>query len=259
MALRALIFDVDGTLAETEFDGHRIAFNEAFAAAGLDWHWDVPTYRRLLAVTGGKERMLAWWREVEPAAAESPGAQARIRALHVDKDARYKGLLTSRSVDLRPGIARLLAEARGAGLRLAIATTTSAGNVHALLRHTLGEASIGWFEVIGAGDSVAAKKPAPDIYLQVLAALGLDADEAVAFEDSVPGLAAALAAGLPCVVTASLMSAGERFDNRALAVLDHLGEAGAPASGMVAGNAWRGQVDLQALHHWLEVRNHGER
>ncbi len=250
MALKALIFDVDGTLAETEFDGHRVAFNEAFAAAGLDWHWDVPTYRRLLAVTGGKERMAAWWRECDPVVAVEPGTAARIRALHEAKTLRYMQLVASGRLELRPGVARLLTEARTAGLRLAVATTTSLDNVHALLSHTLGPESIDWFEVIGAGDSVAAKKPAPDIYLQVLAALGIEPDQAIAFEDSAPGLASALAAGLRCVVTPSLMSAGERFDARALAVIDHLGEDGAPASGFAPGGAWLGRVDPLTLREW---------
>jgi beta-phosphoglucomutase-like phosphatase (HAD superfamily) len=250
VALQALIFDVDGTLAETEFDGHRIAFNEAFAAAGLGWHWDVSTYRRLLAVTGGKERMAAWWRECDPTAAAEPGTAARIRALHEAKTARYVQLVAGGRLELRPGAARLLQQARQAGLRLAIATTTSLDNVHALLRHTLGPTSIEWFEVVGAGDSVAAKKPAPDVYLQVLAALGIEPDEAIAFEDSAPGLASALAAGLRCVVTPSLMSAGERFDARALAVIDHLGEDGAPASGFAPGGAWHGQVDPLTLRQW---------
>lgn len=254
MVLKALIFDVDGTLAETEFDGHRMAFNQTFAAVGLGWHWDVPTYRRLLAVTGGKERMAAWWHECDPVAAADPGTMARIRALHEAKTARYTRLVEAGQLALRPGVARLLAEARAAGLRLAIATTTSLDNVHALLRHTLGPASIDWFDVIGAGDSVAAKKPAPDIYLQVLDGLGIDPGQAIAFEDSAPGLASALAAGLPCVVTPSLMSAGERFDERALAVIDGLGEAGAPASGFAAGSAWRGWVDPGTLHRWHGIR-----
>jgi beta-phosphoglucomutase-like phosphatase (HAD superfamily) len=250
VALQALIFDVDGTLAETEFDGHRVAFNEAFAAAGLGWHWDVPTYRRLLAVTGGKERMFAWWRECDPGGAAEPGTAERIRSLHEAKTLRYTRRVEAGELALRPGVARLLAEARAAGLRLAIATTTSLDNVHALLRHTLGPESIDWFEAIGAGDSVAAKKPAPDIYLQVLAALGIEPDEAIAFEDSAPGLASALAAGLPCVVTPSLMSAGERFDERVLAVIDHLGEDGAPASGFAAGSVWHGRVDPLTLREW---------
>ncbi|RZU02343.1 HAD-IA family hydrolase [Rivibacter subsaxonicus] len=253
MALKALIFDVDGTLAETEFDGHRVAFNEAFAAARLGWHWDLPTYRRLLAVTGGKERMLAWWRELDPVGAEAGDVPARIRELHFDKTARYAALVAAGRMQLRPGVERLLGEARAAGLRLAIATTTTFDNVEALLRHTLGEEATGWFEVIGAGDAVAAKKPAPDIYRHVLARLGIDANEAIAFEDSGPGLASALAAGLACVVTPSLLAADAPFDERALAVIDHLGEDGAAAGGIALGRPWRGVLGPATLAAWRRV------
>lgn len=198
--LQAILWDVDGTLADTELDGHLPAFNEAFAEAGLPWHWDRATYLELLAVTGGKERMLAWWQRVDPAGAAAPGVAERIRALHAAKTARYTARVAAAQVTLRPGVARLIDQARAAGIRQAIATTTSPENVHALLAATLGPEAPGWFEVIGAGDVVAAKKPAPDIYHWVLDRLGLPAAACVAIEDSAAGASAALAAGLPTLV-----------------------------------------------------------
>ena len=184
--LRALVWDVDGTLAETEHDGHRIAFNQAFADEGLAWHWDEDLYRALLATTGGKERMLGWWQRVDPAAAAAPEAAARIVRLHARKTAIYVDLVARGAVQLRPGVARLLHATREAGITLAIATTTSPDNVQALLQATLGADSPGWFACIGAGDVVPAKKPAPDIHLWVLQRLGLVAEDCLALEDSAP-------------------------------------------------------------------------
>jgi beta-phosphoglucomutase-like phosphatase (HAD superfamily) len=201
--LRALVWDVDGTLAETEHDGHRVAFNQAFAENCLDWHWDEVLYRDLLATTGGKERMRAWWQRLDPAGAASPDATARIARLHARKTAIYGDLVAQGAVHLRPGVQRLLRDARADGLTLAIATTTTPDNVQALLQATLGPDSPGWFACIGAGDVVTAKKPAPDIYHWVLQRLGLAATDCLALEDSAPGSAAAVAAGLPTVVTRS--------------------------------------------------------
>lgn len=209
--LRALVWDVDGTLAETEHHGHRIAFNQAFAEAGLPWVWDETLYRDLLATTGGKERMLGWWQRLDPVAAAAPGAAARIAGLHARKTAIYVNLVAGGAVQLRPGVARLLHAARAEGLVLAIATTTSPDNVQALLQATLGAGSPGWFACIGAGDVVPAKKPAPDIYRWVLRRLGLAAGDCLALEDSAPGCAAALAAGLPTVVTRSRYTAADQM------------------------------------------------
>ncbi len=211
MPLEALIFDVDGTLAETE-EIHRAAFNAAFAAAGLEWHWDVALYTRLLDTTGGKERIR---RHAEMAGLPIPSA-AEIAALHADKTARYVDLVHGGAVELRPGIAQLLKDAAAAGLRLAIATTTSRPNVDALLAATL---KADPFEVIAAGDEVAAKKPAPDVYLLALARLGLPAAACIAIEDTQNGLAAATRAGLRTVITPSLYG-GLSFSPAPLLVTD---------------------------------------
>jgi HAD superfamily hydrolase (TIGR01509 family) len=208
----ALIFDVDGTLAETEVV-HLAAFNAAFAAAGLPWHWSEADYGRLLTTTGGKERIARFVRERGTAA--DPGL---VAAVHRDKTARYAAMIAAGGVALRPGVAELLAAARAGGVRLAVATTTTPDNVEALVRATMGEAAAAVFEVIAAGDEVAAKKPAPDVYDLALSRLGLPTAGCVALEDSRNGLLAAKAAGLFAVVCPSRFTAGEDFAGADLVV-----------------------------------------
>ncbi len=225
--MEALIFDVDGTLADTERDGHRIAFNAAFAAAGLDWHWDAGLYGELLAITGGKERIRYYVDQYRTDYQKSADFDAMVARLHAAKTAHYTALLGEGGIPLRPGVRRLLEEARACGVRLAIATTTTPANVSALLHHAISPQAESWFEVIGAGDAVAAKKPAPDIYYYVLERLGLAANRCMAFEDSENGLRAALSAGLRTVVTVNDYTRNHHFHGATI-VLDHLGEPGKP-------------------------------
>lgn len=224
--LQALIFDVDGTLADNERDGHRVAFNEAFAAHGLDWRWSADTYGQLLCIAGGKERIRYYLQHYKPAFTH-PQLDGFIAELHADKTRRYTDMLAQGQIPLRSGVRRLLDEARSAGLRLAIATTTSDSNVRALLRHCVDESAESWFEVIGAGDVVSAKKPASDIYHMVLQRLGLAPGQCLAFEDSRNGLRAALGAGIRTVVTTCDYTRNEDFSGACL-VLDQLGEPGHP-------------------------------
>lgn len=248
MTLAALIFDVDGTLAETE-EVHRRAFNEAFAAAGLPWAWDAPLYAELLGVAGGKERMRHY---IEASGAQPALDAAAIARLHRDKTARYAALVATGEVVLRPGVARLLDEAEAAGLRLAVATTTSPASVDALLRATLGPDSLARFAVIAAGDVVAAKKPAPDIYLMALEALHLAPGQCIAIEDTPNGLRSAAGAGIPTVVTTSRYGGTAGFEG-ALAVVDGLGGPGAPCR-VLQGPAIDGLVvTLASLRRWAAL------
>ncbi|SFC95276.1 haloacid dehalogenase superfamily, subfamily IA, variant 3 with third motif having DD or ED [Thiohalospira halophila DSM 15071] len=243
--LKALLFDVDGTLADTERDGHRVAFNRAFADAGLDWHWDEPLYGELLAITGGKERIrhyLAQHRPDEDLPADLDGL---IADLHAAKTRHYTELLATGAIPLRPGVERLLREAREAGLRLGVATTTTPANVTALLESTLGPESVEWFEVIAAGDIVPAKKPAPDIYHYALEHMGLGPGEALAFEDSANGVRSSVAASLPTVVTVNDYTRDHDFTG-AVTVLDSLGEPGAPAFTLAGAALEEGVLDRAA-------------
>ena len=225
--LKALLFDVDGTLADTERDGHRVAFNRAFAEAGLDWNWDVALYGELLAVSGGKERIRFFIEKWRPAFELTEDRDTFISELHRVKTRHYLELMAQGLIPLRPGVARLLNEAREAGVRLAIVTTTTPENVTALLGSTLGDASISWFDVIAAGDIVPGKKPAPDIYLYALDKLRLDATECLALEDSDNGLRSAAGAGIGTLVTVNGYTRGQDFSGAAL-VVDQLGDIDIP-------------------------------
>ncbi|MHB0973191.1 MAG: HAD family hydrolase [Thiobacillus sp.] len=250
MTLHALLFDVDGTLADTERDGHRPAFNQAFADAGLDWHWDAALYGKLLAVTGGKERMKHYIDHYRPDYRKPDNFDDLVADLHKAKTRIYSALAARGGIPMRPGVRRLLLEARAAGLRLAIATTTTPENVTVLLEHSLGPGTQDWFEVIAAGDIVPAKKPAPDIYHYALQKMGLAAADCLAFEDSENGLRASLGAGLKTLVTVNDYTLDHDFSGAAV-VLSDLGEPGAPNQRLTGAELGRPFVDvgyLKALH-----------
>lgn len=227
--LKALLFDVDGTLADTERDGHRVAFNQAFVDAGLDWDWSVAIYEDLLSVTGGKERIGFYLQKYQPDFSIDGGLTEFIAALHKAKTDHFLALLQQGLLPLRPGVERLLREAREEGLTLGIATTTTPANVSYLLEATLGADSPDWFDVIAAGDIVPAKKPAADIYVYALQKLGLNADECIAFEDSGNGIRSSRGAGLKTIVTINDYTRGHDFSEAAL-VLDQFGEADKPCT-----------------------------
>ncbi len=243
--LKALIFDVDGTLADTERDGHRVAFNLAFEEAGLDWHWSVDLYGELLAVTGGKERMRFHAERDDSDFLRQANVDQIIADLHASKTHHYVRLLDEGKIPLRPGIERLLNEARADGLTLAIATTTTPQNVSALIESTLGAEAMDWFASIGAGDIVPAKKPAPDIYNYVLDELGLGADECLAFEDSENGILSSRGANLITIVTTNGYTEDHDFSGASL-VLDQMGEPDRPAN-VLAGSLEKTYLDIEAV------------
>lgn len=248
-ALQAVIFDVDGTLAETEREGHRVAFNQAFAEFDLDWNWTPELYGELLSVTGGKERVRLYIETRAPAYLARPDLDLWIARLYKRKSELYSERVHSGAITLRAGVARLIAALRDAGIRLAIATTTAPSNIHSLISANLRKDMLELFEVIGAGDLLVSKKPAPDVYQWVLQRLGLPPEACLAVEDSSIGLTAARAAGLPTVITVSGYTAGEDFDG-ALTVLSGLGEADAPAHA-IAGLPLNGPcVDVAQLREW---------
>jgi beta-phosphoglucomutase-like phosphatase (HAD superfamily) len=245
--LKALVFDVDGTLADTERDGHRVAFNRAFAEAGLDWDWTVALYGELLSVTGGKERILHYLQHYNTAFVRPADLAGFIAALHRSKTRHYTTMLAEGAIPLRPGVRRLLEEARDAGIPLAIATTTTPENVTALIESTLPDGAMSWFEAVGAGDMVPSKKPAPDIYTWVLDELGLEPTQVIAFEDSAHGLHAAQGAGIDrVVVTVNGYTEGQDFAG-ATVVLESLGEPAAPARSLAGRAPAAGLVDLGYL------------
>lgn len=232
--IEALIFDVDGTMADTE-EAHRQAFNDAFRAHGLDFCWSRELYRELLQVTGGKERLAAFFFRIPLAASERIRLSALIPRLHATKTSFYRESMERGRVPLRSGVRRLMAEARAAGVRLAIASTTSPENVSALLEGALGYGALNEFSVIATGDAVPRKKPAADIYLLALSRLGISARRAVAFEDSAIGVAAAKGAGLLTVATPSDWTKDQDLSAADL-VLPCLAD---PASPLGATDAWR--------------------
>jgi HAD superfamily hydrolase (TIGR01509 family) len=208
--LEALIFDVDGTLADTE-ELHRQAFNEAFFACGVDWRWGPALYAELLQITGGKERMASYLSQRQVPAAERGRLLRLIPQMHATKTRLYRELVALGHLRPRAGVRRLIMEARTAGLKLAIASTTSPENVDSLLTASFGSDAVGWFHVIATGDVVARKKPAPDIYNFALERLGVIPQRAIAFEDSAIGVRAAKAAELFTVATPSLWTIGQDF------------------------------------------------
>ena len=206
----ALVFDVDGTLADTE-ELHRQAFNEAFFACGIDWRWGPALYADLLQITGGKERIAEYISRQQMPASERGRLLRLIPQVHAAKTRIYRELVALGHLHPRSGVVRLMKEARAAGLKLAIASTTSPENVDSLLSASFGKDAPRWFSAIATGDVVPRKKPAPDIYTLALERLGITPERAVAFEDSAIGVRSAKAAGLFTVATPSLWTIGQDF------------------------------------------------
>ena len=213
--LQALIWDVDGTIAETERDGHLAAFNAAFEEAGLPWRWSAPYYGPLLHVTGGRERILHDMAQRPDAPRDMAGRVALARALHLRKNTLYAERVAQGAITPRPGVLRLMAEADAAGVRQAVATTTSASNVEALFTSLFGDRWRGRFAAVVCAEDAPLLKPDPQVYLRTLQALGVAARDTFAIEDTPNGLRAAQAAGIACGVTRSAFFVHERYPGAA--------------------------------------------
>lgn len=247
MALpQALLFDVDGTLADTERDGHRVAFNQAFVAAGLDWDWTPELYGELLTVAGGKERIRHFIETKNPNYPTQADLTGWIAGLHKAKTQHYKDLLAAGTIPLRPGVKRLIAEARAANVRIAISTTTTPDNVYALLENALAPGSSDWFEVIAAGDVVPAKKPATDIYLYAMEQMNLKPEECLAFEDSYNGVRSSVDADIKTIITLNGYTQDHDFSGAAL-VLSDMGEPDAPFTVLRGDVGDRTYLDLELI------------
>lgn len=232
--LQALIFDVDGTLADTE-EVHRLAFNHVFTEFGLDWHWTPELYAELLAISGGRERITAYGHDLRARFGSEREFQQFVVAVHRAKTRKYAAMLTAGEVRLRPGIRRLLDSARAAGLTLAIATSSARSNADTLLDNNLPPGWRDWFTAIETCDSVVEKKPSPAVYSAVLRRLGIDPAAVVALEDTPNGLRAATAAGVGTVITTHRYTRGHAFEG-ALLVTDGAGEFDLPFT-VAAGDA----------------------
>jgi HAD superfamily hydrolase (TIGR01509 family) len=245
----ALIFDVDGTLADTE-ELHRRAFNLAFGACRLDWNWDAVLYGELLRVTGGKERIASFIDHLPVSAAERQRLQDMIPDLHRTKTRLYRELIALGQVKARAGVRRLLTEAREAGIRMAIASTTSPENIEPLITAALGRCTMTWFDTIATGDVVANKKPAPDVYNMALRTLRVSPAQAIAVEDSAIGVRSAKAAGLFTVATPSIWTRTQDFTAADL-LLGSLGDPDQPLAvedEMRLGAKYLSLKRLAALH-----------
>ena len=230
---RALIYDCDGVLADTERDGHLVAFNRMWREQGVDWQWDLDQYAVKLKIGGGKERIASLGHDADfRSAYQVPAAEDEwlevVAGWHKRKSEIFKELVMSGALPARPGVKRLAQEAHDRGWILAVCSTSALPSVQAVLDSVMGKDLSSKFAGVFAGDIVKAKKPAPDIYNYAADALGLAHRDCVVIEDSRNGLQSATAAGMACVITQNALTEGEDFSEAAL-VVDSLGDPGQPA------------------------------
>lgn len=252
VGLQALLWDVDGTLAETERDGHRVAFNRAFEGFGLPWRWDDRHYGQLLRVSGGFERLMHDMANRPDAPVSLEERAALARTIHAQKNACYAELVRGGAIPLRQGVLALMHECRDCGISMGITTTTSRTNVEALLTVHLGLRWREWFAVIVCGEDVQRKKPDPEVYARAVAELGLSPRQALAIEDSPDGAAAARAAGVPVIVARSVYFAGTSIEG-ALAVGPGLEARQGWQPAMSVQNDLRERVGLEDLEAWWRL------
>ncbi len=247
--MQALIFDVDGTIADTE-EVHRQAFNAAFLELELWWNWSASHYMELLKISGGPERLEHYINSQQVNTDEKQRLLGLVPGIHRVKTRIYHELISGGRAAVRPGILRLIKEARGEGVKLALAATSSTSNIEALVSASLGGKALGDFNAIASADEVSRKKPAPDLYLRVASQLRVAPADCVVIEDSANGVRAAKAAGMVVVATPSRWTATQDFSAADL-VLYSLGDPGAPLDPVTAkaiGAFQVGIAQLRALH-----------
>lgn len=246
--LAAILWDVDGTLAETERDGHRVAFNLAFEKLALPWRWSIERYGELLHVAGGRERLIADL-ETQPGAPDDPGErEALATEVHRLKNSYYADLVRERAISLRPGVAEMFDECESRGVPMGITTTTSRSNLDALMTVNLGPGWQARFAAIVNGEDVARKKPDPEVYEKAVTGMNVSRDKAVAVEDTPDGVAAARDAGVPVIVARSSYFSDVAIDG-AIAIGPGL-ESRAGWVPRAAGDT--GRVTLDDIANWLE-------
>ena len=251
---RALILDCDGVLADTELDGHLVAFNKVFTDSGMPFQWSAEEYGPLLKIGGGKER-LTYYLEQNPQYDLGSGEEleARIKEFHKAKSAAYVDIVEAGGLPGRPGVRRLIEEALDAGWKVAVASTSAVASVEAVLKSVIGEQNRARMEGVFAGDMVKAKKPAPDIYLMTLEQIGVDAEDAVVIEDSESGAKAAENAHLRHLVTVNHYTAEDPFP-AAATVVSQLGEPNDPARTLSGPDLTEGGIiTLASLEKVLEL------
>jgi HAD superfamily hydrolase (TIGR01509 family) len=245
MKLLALTFDVDGTLVDTE-ELHRQAYNQTFLDFGFGWEWDADTYAQLLTVSGGQARMARYIDLLDLPAAEKLRLRRVIPAIHQEKTRLYGELIASNKVLPRPGVVRLIDEARRAGLLVGLVASSASVNVETLVSSALGAELRKTVTAIASGDMVTRKKPAPEIYELLLSMLRVPANAAVAFEDSTNGLMAAKSVGLYTVFTPSRWTTAHRSDGADL-VLPSLGDPECPLDAASAAKIGASCLELSKL------------
>ncbi|MBT7953266.1 MAG: HAD-IA family hydrolase [Gammaproteobacteria bacterium] len=245
--LKAIIFDMDGTLADTE-DIHRLAFNQAFVEFKFDWQWSVEEYKELLSISGGKERIRNYLQLKQYIPEENTDLWHFAGSVHKRKSSIYREMLVAGHIQLRPGVRRLIEDAIKNEITLAIATSSSHKNVETLLTNALGEEALDLFSVIVTSDIVEDKKPSPAVYQLVLSELGLEPENCVAIEDTFNGNKAAIGANLKTVITTHLYTIDDDFSDASL-VVEQLGEPDSPFA-IKSGNAFgKHLIDVELLRH----------
>jgi HAD superfamily hydrolase (TIGR01509 family) len=247
-AIKAIFFDQDGVIIDTERDGHRVAFNQAFHEFGLDCEWGVERYGELLRISGGKERLRHFFRQPDAASCSGPAGvdEDFIFKLHQRKTAIFIGRVESGRLPLRPGVHRLMNAAMRSGIKLGICTTSDARAADVIAGRMLADIR---FDVVLAGDIVSRKKPAPDIYLLALEKTGLKPTECVVIEDSANGVRAAKSAGMHVVATASAYTREENLGEADI-VVSCLGDPGGETAKLISTHrpfAFQGWIDMDML------------